>query len=266
MAPLLSIVVVNWNSRDLLQQCLQSIGSSDSIQIVVIDNASTDASAEMLVREFPRVLLIRNEANRGFACANNQGWCASTAKFILFLNSDTVVDPDILTGLVGFMDTHPDAGAASPRLTRRDGRAQPFAFGGDPTPGYLLTRGAARIFLRRALHDWELREVQIVDWVSGACLIARRQALEQVDGFDENFFMYFEDNDLCLRLRKAGWKIYFNPKIAITHLGGATLGQNRARTQWYAVSLRYFYRKHYSFPARLALEIMLPLYRRMNPL
>ncbi len=263
----LSVVIINWNTATLLQQCLSTVVSSvDALEgeVIVIDNASTDGSPKMVEQEFSTVHLIRNSKNIGFARANNQGWRTSNGEYVLFLNSDTIALPKALPQLMEFMDNHPDAGACSPRLSRADGTTQPFAFGGDPTPMYLLRRGFARLLLRRPLHDWETRAPLSVDWVSGACLLARRAALEQIDGWNEKFFMYFEDNDLCLRMRRAGWKIFYAPQATITHLGGASLAQSKTRTRFYDASLRYFYRKHYSFFARVALELMLPFYRRIN--
>jgi hypothetical protein len=257
----LSIIIVNWNTATPLKNCLASLAGD--VEIVVVDNASADESAVMVARDFPCVCLVRNPDNMGFARANNQGWRASANEFVLFLNSDTLVPPGALMHLVEFMRAHPNAGASSPRLARADGSTQPFAFGGDPTPAYLLRRGFARLILHRTLHDWETREPQAVDWVSGACLLARRDALEQVSGWDEKFFMYFEDSDLCLRLRRAGWKIFYNPRVTITHLGGASLAQNRTRTQFYDASLHYFYTKHFSLLARALLELLLPFYRRI---
>ncbi len=118
-----------------------------------------------------------------------------------------------------------------PRLARADNSTQPFAFGGDPTPAYLLRRGFARLILHRTLHDWETREPQTVDWVSGACLLARRNALEQVGGWDEKFFMYFEDSDLCLRLRRAGWKIFYQPHVQRSRILAARVWRRTERAR-----------------------------------
>ena len=220
----LLVVIVSWNTAHLLANCLRSIlGGATGLthKIIVVDNASTDGSPELIAREFSNVALICNTENIGFARANNHGWRTGNSTYVLFLNSDTMVPSEALKRFADFMDTHPDAGACGPRLMRADGTIQPFAFGGDPTPGYLLKRGLARWVLHHPLHDWETRTPQSVDWVSGACLFVRRNVLEQVGGFDENFFMYFEDNDLCRRIRKAGWKVFYNPEVTITHLGGA---------------------------------------------
>lgn len=262
----LSIVIVNWNTCRLLRECLRSLAACAGFsgwQCIVVDNASTDGSAEMVAREFPQVELIGNDSNAGFGAANNQGIRAAAGRYILFLNSDTVVPDHALTELVRFMQEHPQAGACGPRLARPDGHAQSFAFGGDPTPGYLLRRGLSRRLFKKPLHDWETKEPQTVDWVSGASLLIRNEALQRAGGFDEDFFMYFEDNDLCLRLRRAGFQIWYDPQVTITHLGGASLAQSAVRTGWYDASLRCLYAKHYTPLARLTLEILLPLYRRM---
>ncbi len=264
---MLSIVIVSRNTSSLLADCLRSIpagAEAQSHEIIVVDNASSDGSAEMVAREYPRVQLIRNSVNVGYARANNQGIRLSQGRYLLLLNSDTIVPAGALSALGQFMDDHPDAAACGPRLARTDGLTQPFAFGNDPTLAYLLARGWNRLIFRRSLHDWETHNVQPVDWVSGAALIARHDAIDQVGGFDERFFMYFEDNDLCLRLRRAGWQVIYNPAVTITHLGGASLKPSVSRTWYYDASLRYFYSKHYTPLARIGLELMLPFYRRLN--
>jgi GT2 family glycosyltransferase len=260
----LTIVIVSWNVAALLADCLRSILAGMEVvdnEIIVVDNASSDNSVEILRREFPHCRLIQNDHNAGFARANNQGIAASTGHYVLLLNSDTVVKPGTLTGLVEFMASHPDAGIVGPRLLRPNGAPQAFAFGGDPTLGYLLRRGISHLLLRRALHDWKTGQVQEVDWVSGACLLARREAIEQAGLLDENIFMYFEDNDWCLRIRQAGWKVYYNPQVEIIHLGGQSLKQNPAARHAYYRSLDYFYAKHYGPMARFALQVSLMPYR-----
>jgi N-acetylglucosaminyl-diphospho-decaprenol L-rhamnosyltransferase len=265
----LSLIVLSWNTADLLADCLRSIPAGAAglnYQVVVVDNASTDGSADMVARDFPDVQLIRSSENLGFARGNNLGIRAANpdTPYILLLNSDTLIKPGTLTALVHFMDTHPDAGAVSPRLLRPDGTPQPYAFGGDPTPMYLLRRAMKQLLLHRYLHDWAMDHLQSVDWVSGACLLVRRVAIEQVGLLDENMFMYFEDNDWCLRIRKAGWRVYYNPQVEIIHLGGQSLKKNpRARSAYYN-SLVYFYTKHYGRFSQWLLRLMLPLYQRIS--
>ena len=214
----------------------------------------------MVQREFPDVHLIVNEGNLGFARANNRGIAASRGRYVLLLNSDTVASPAALEMLVAFMDVHPEAGVVGPRLLRPDGTAQPYAFGGDPTLGYLLRRGFNRLLRRRYLHDWDTDAIQEVDWVSGVCLMARRVAIEQAGPLDEAMFMYFEDNEWCLRIRKAGWKVYYDPQAAIVHIGGQSLAKNPAARRAYYESLRYFYRKHYGFVASTLMDACVRLY------
>ena len=215
----------------------------------------------MVAAEFPEVRLIRNAENIGFARGNNIGIAASTGRYVLLLNSDTIVPPGTLARLVAFMDAHPQAGACSPRLLQPDGTPQPYAFGCDPTLGYLLRRGVNRLLFRRPLHDWAVAEPIEVDWVSGACLLVRREAIDQVGGLDEAMFMYFEDNDWCRRMRLAGWQVYYVPTVEITHIGGASLKQNPAARAAYYRSLAHFYEKHYGWPGRLLLKVLLPVYR-----
>jgi GT2 family glycosyltransferase len=265
--PALLILIVSWNTRDLLRDCLRSLQpeAHPEWDVLVVDNASTDDSVAMVRREFPTVRLIENERNAGYARANNQGLRASTAPYALLLNSDTRATPVAIQGLIAFMEAHPEAGAVSPRLLRADGTAQPFAFGGDPTLSDLLRRAALRVTAGRSLHDWATERTQSVDWISGACLLARRTAIEQVGLLDEDFFMYFEDNDWCLRLRRAGWKTYYDPAQAIVHLGGQSLARNPQAQTAYETSLRHFYRKHYGAAAELVLRMLLPVYSRMRP-
>ena len=263
----LAIIIVSWNTAELLANCLRSLPAGTTglnTTVIVVDNASTDGSAERVAAEFPHVQLIRNTANAGFARANNQGLRASPGAYAVLLNSDTVVKPGALTALVQFMEAHLAVGACSPRLVRPDGTPQPYAFGGDPTLPYLLRRALNQVLFHRYLHDWASPAVQEVDWVSGACLLARRAAFDQAGLLDENIFMYFEDNEWCLRLRQAGWKICYDPEAEIIHVGGQSLRQNPAAQAAYARSLQYFYARHYAKPAQWALRLLLPLYARMR--
>ena len=267
----LAILLLSWNTANLLADCLRSIPAGAvglDYAIIVVDNASTDGSPDMVARDFPDVQLIRSPENLGFARGNNLGIRAADpgTPYLLLLNSDTLVKPGALTALVRFMDAYPEAGAVGPRLLRPDGTPQPYAFGGDPTLRYLLRRGLKRLLFHRYLHDWAMNETLTVDWVSGACMLVRRAAIEQVGLLDENMFMYFEDSDWCLRMRQAGWKVYYHPQAEIVHLGGQSLKKNPQARQAYFTSLRYFYRKHYSPWTRAFLAFFacfLPFYRRM---
>lgn len=268
--PDLSVVIVSWNTAALVQDCLQSIfapsSSFDAVEVVIVDNASSDGTPDQIKRNWPQVRLIENTNNRGFASANNQGLAVSRGRYVALLNSDTLVSASALAELVAFMDEHPEAGACGPRLLQPNGQPQAFAFGDDPTPAYLFWRGFSHLILHRPLHDWSTKQTQVVDWVSGACLVARRQAIEQAGPLDEAIFMYFEDNDWCLRFRQCGWKIYYTPATSITHIGGQSRKQNPAAQAAYYSSLQYFYLKHYGWLSRFWLTISLPFYRRFNRL
>jgi N-acetylglucosaminyl-diphospho-decaprenol L-rhamnosyltransferase len=258
-----SIVIVNWNTRDHLIQCLRSIRENGpQCEVVVVDNGSNDSSSEIVKSDFPEVKLVLQKENQGYSRANMAGFRISSGKYVVFLNSDTILPAGTLDCLVGLMEEQPRIAACAPRIVQWDGKTQPFAFGGDPRLGYLLARACARLGIHAPLHDWETAGILDVDWVSGACLFARRSAFEQVGGFDERIYLYFEDNDLCLRLRKAGWRVVYNPLATITHIGGASFSNAESRKECYYQSLRYFYSKHYSPFSCLALRILLPLYQQ----
>ncbi len=253
----LSVIIVTWNVRDLIRACLASlpealtpatVGAAQASplphEIIVVDNASTDGTAGLLLSDYPGIQLLENSENLGFARANNRALALAQGRYVVLLNADTEPRPGALAGMVRFMDAHARCGAASPRLVCPDGTPQAYAFGRDPSPFYLLRRALAHR-RQKYLHDWAISEPVQVDWVSGACLVARREAVAQVGGLDERIFMYFEDNDWCRRMRAAGWEVWYNPAVEVMHIGGASLGRNeRARAAYYE-SLVYFYRKHY---------------------
>jgi GT2 family glycosyltransferase len=228
----LSIIIVNWNTCEMLASCLQSVQESlarfplaagAAAEILVVDNASRDGSAAMLQARFPDVRLIHNRFNVGFACANNKAIVQSQGEYILLLNPDTVVHDDGLAQLVQFLDAHPQAGVAGSRLLNPDGSLQvscaPF-----PTLSRELWR---MLHLDRlsaygvcAMHRWSLEQPRQVDAVQGASLLVRRALLDQVGLLDEEYFMYTEEIDLCYRIHRAGWQIYWVPASRVTHYGG----------------------------------------------
>ena len=227
----LSIIIVNGNTRQLLADCLRSIYATQhnlSCEIFVVDNASTDDSADMVALQFPRVKLIENQENVGFARANNQAIRLSQGRYILLLNSDTIVQPAALVTLVDFMRHHPPVGAIGPRLLNADGTLQPSCY---PmlTPGREFWR---LLFLEnlapRATYNmsqWDNDTPRQVEVIKGACLLLRRTTLEQVGMLDERYFMYSEEMDLCYRLLSAGWNLYWVPQAQVTHLGEASSRQ-----------------------------------------
>ncbi len=234
----LSIIIVSFNVRDLLDACLKSVQESarDELryEIIVVDNASTDGSARMVRQHYPEVRLIANRENRGFAAANNQGIRESHGRYVLLLNPDTEVLDDALAVMVAFLETHPSFGAAGPQLLYPDGSFQHSAF---RFPGVLQTFFDFFPLHHRLLDSrlngrypraWYARGTPFpIDHPLGACLMARRATVEQVGLLDEGFFMYCEEIDWCWRMREAGWQIACVPHARVIHHAGASASQFR---------------------------------------
>jgi GT2 family glycosyltransferase len=246
----LSIVIVNWNTRELLADCLRSVyetAGSLRFEIFVVDNASTDGSVEMVHDQFSTVHLLENQENVGFARANNQAVCHCSGRYVLLLNSDTEVYADALDSMVQFMESHAQAGGCGPRLLNTDGSLQVSAY-----PMLTPEREFWRlIFLdqlwRRASYNqerWDPLTAHPVDVIIGACLLLRRTVLEEVGLLDENYFMYTEEVDLCYRLAQAGWELWWVPWATVAHHGGASARQiaEEMYIQLYHSKAR-FYRK-----------------------
>lgn len=254
---LLSIIIVSWNSCDCLDKCIESIaGGTDGmdVEIIVVDNNSSDASRQMCERKHPGVKYIELEQNMGFARANNIGIRNSCGRYVILLNPDTVVEPDAIRFLIDFMESTPDAGAAGPRLIQPDGSVQGSArrfpslrtaFLGRTS---LLQRilggsGAARSEIPCLSH--ESLEPLEVDWISGACMIVRREVIEIAGLLDERFFMYWEDADWCYQMKKHGWRIFWVPKSRILHLTGQSSQLLRVRTTLaFHKSIFYYFQKN----------------------
>jgi hypothetical protein len=271
--PRISVVIVNWNTRDYLRTCLCSLvgavpsaalrtGREPPLQeIIVVDNASGDGSALMAANEFPRVRLIRNQRNIGYAAANNQGIRASKGDYIMLLNPDAWVQKGCLQSLARFLDGNPRAAAAAARLLNPDGSLQQSVRSFPaPLPLIFDALGLARLFPRsRVLAAyrmtwWDHSEVRQVDQPMASALMLRRKALDEVGLFDERFPLYFNDVDLCLRLKRAGWKIFYLPHAVCVHHVAASTAQVRcAAIAESHRSLLRFYRKHYR-------AIPLPIY------
>ena len=256
----ISAIVVTYQSRDSVAQCLRSIaGQAD--EVVVVDNASTDGTCELISQEFPAVKLIPNRRNRGFAAAANQGLIAASGDYLLVLNPDTEVAPGALRELSGFLDTHLAVGLAGPQLRNQRGEVIPSCTT-TPTLGILLVRTTAlRLLFGKSaaqrhydLADRDWSEQAPVEVISGACMMARRQAIAQVGGLDESFFLYFEDDDWCVRMRGSGWQVWYWPRAVVTHLGGASTGQisRRGRRNAHLRSAAYYLHKHFGLWAALA--------------
>jgi GT2 family glycosyltransferase len=250
--PRVTAVVVSYNTREDLRRCLASLRAHSGIpcQVVVVDNASTDGSADLVEKEFPEARVIRNRENVGFSRANNQGLREAAGAYALILNSDAELTPGALPALVARLDARPRLGAAGPRTLSPDGTVQ-VSFGPALTP---LAEWRQRNLVRgvKTREPAALKEAQAragvehePDWLSGSCLLARKDALDAVGGFDEGFFLYEEDVDLCLRLRRAGWGVLFTPAAEVVHHLGRSMQTDpaRARLEYHRSHLR-FYRKH----------------------
>lgn len=253
-APLdLAVVILNYNGGARLLEVVRAVAQSDGIRpgVVVVDNDSSDGSMAALEADLPAlraqspapVLLLRAGANLGYAGGNNLGLSGLTARYLVLLNNDAVVEPGTLALLVAFMDRYPGVGVCAPRLCWPDGRPQPFSYGGDPTPLYLARRAIARR-AGRDLHAWGAGAPRPVDWVAGTCMVLRPLALAAVGLLDERIFMYFEDNDLCLRMRQRGWQVYVVPEVAVRHFNRPSYA-DRARVARYYDGLAHFYARHY---------------------
>jgi N-acetylglucosaminyl-diphospho-decaprenol L-rhamnosyltransferase len=244
----LSIIIVSWNTRALLAQCLTSIYASHpatDFEVIVVDNGSTDGSAGMVRQQFPPVHLIANDTNVGFARANNQALKVISGEFVLLLNPDTYLAPGALDHLLCFMEECPVAGAAGARLLNPDGSLQHSCFRAPTLFGELGHLFHLDLFSRYPMEHWSRTEPQQVEVILGACMIVRRQALNQIGMLDERYFMYSEEVDLCRRLRHARWAIYWQPRAEVVHYGGQSTQQVATEMflQLYHAKLLYF-RKH----------------------
>lgn len=267
-----SVIIVSWNTRALLHACLTSLAdASDSVraEIIVVDNASRDGSARMVEHGFPHVRLIANSRNEGFAAANNRGAGQAHGRYLLLLNSDTVVPPDTIDPMVAYMDAHSGVGALGPRLLNADRSLQRSArdFPHPATDAiailemerWSLAGALARRYQQRTSAYWsDHQRTREVDWITGACLLLRREALEGVGLLDEGYFFFGEEMDLCYRLRQRGWTIVFLAAGDVVHLGGQSASQvPAARLVWHYRGLQRFYRLHRSTGQQAALRLVI---------
>ena len=243
-----SVIIVSFNTRDLLRVCLNSLDETAgelAFEVIVVDNGSTDGSVEMVKEEFLEVNLIANKTNRGFGMANNQGIQIARGQYIVLLNTDTVVLPSALQKMLVFMDSQARIGAAGGLLLTENGQVQP-SIGRFPR---ILEALQFHIGIRELPHQkacYYERQHLNVEYVSGAFIVLRCTVLERVGLFDEQFFFYAEEADLCLRIREAGFTIGYNPDARIIHYGGGSC-QKHTRSVHRLVSRLRFLRKHKGF-------------------
>jgi N-acetylglucosaminyl-diphospho-decaprenol L-rhamnosyltransferase len=274
----IAVVLVSHDTREALLAALASVRADaaagiEGVEVIVVDNASTDGSAAAVRRAFPEVGVLESPDNAGYGAAANRGIAACSAPYVLLLNSDTVVRPGTLRALAGYLERHPRAGLAGPRLENPDGTLQRscFAFLGTARMAVEKSRlgrwlGAIPVLRERWLvHHGPYDRPRTAPWVLGAALALRRAAFDAVGGFDPGFFLYGEEVDLCFRLWQAGWEVHFAPVATVVHLGGASTAAARREMEVRRVeSARRFYRRHYP-PARAArLDRLIRLAMRMR--
>jgi GT2 family glycosyltransferase len=253
----LSVIIVTFNSAGYLDACLDALDghlAGLSTEICVVDNASEDASREIASRRAPRVQLVANPRNLGFAAGVNRGLAATSGRSVLWLNPDSVLLNGGARELVAYLDAHPEAGILGPKILDPDGELQRSA---RAFPSYdwalghrhsLFTRlFPANPYSKRYLRtDLDPARVQDADWVSGACLLHRREVSDRLGGLDERFFMYCEDVDFCLRARQAGWTVRYHPALTVTHhVAASTHRRSRTMLVERHRSLWRYYRKHF---------------------
>lgn len=240
-----SIVIVNWNTKNLLKNCLNSVYqtiNSLTLEIIVVDNASSDGSVEMLERDFPQTIIIGNQENKGFGTANNQAFAVMKGKYALLLNTDALLTPDAVHKLWSFCEANSQAAIVCGQLLNADGSKQ-NSIASFPSLLTLVANTSLLEYLfpkqfpsKRYEHA---RPIE-VDSAVGACMMIRKRALDETGFFDERYFFFFEETDLAYKMYKSGWKIYHIPDAYIYHLQGQSIGSNlRSRIE--------FYRSRYQF-------------------
>lgn len=254
----LSIIIVNYNTKELLRQTLESVFRNQPgyrFEVFVVDNHSADGSCRMVKEKFPHVLLIENKENEGFSRANNRAIRISQGRYILLLNSDTLVLPGTFDTMINFLEDNPRVGAAGCKVVLTNGKLDLACRRSFPTPLNSLFQAVglsklfpkSELFARYNLTYLDEDETYPVECIVGAFMLVRRETIEQIGLLDETFFMYGEDIDWCFRIKHAGWEIYYHPKAKIIHYKGAT---SVKRKYWmiyeFHRAMLIFYRKHYA--------------------
>lgn len=254
----LSVIIVSYNVRNFLEQCLHSVRRASvniDYEIFVIDNNSTDGSCPMLEAGFPEVRLIKNQVNRGYAAANNQALKMASGKYLLLLNPDTVVNENTLLNCIKFMDSHPDAGATGVRMINGEGKFLPESKRALPTPGtaFFKMSGLAYLFPKSGLFNrYYLGQIDKsatskAQVIAGAFMFIRAEAVRKTGLLDEDFFMFGEDIDYSFRLLKAGYNNYYYPEAEIVHFKGESTKQENIRAvKYFYRAMSVYVRKHYS--------------------
>jgi GT2 family glycosyltransferase len=264
-----SIIIVSWNTRELLRDCIDSIIKQTrriSYEIIVVDNASTDDSASMCEQSFPAVKLIANSINRGFAAANNQGMQIASGRYTLLLNPDTIVLDAAIDRCVAYADAHPDIGVVGCQVLERDGHIQQTGFS-FPSPWtlFLTLTGLPRLFPRSPLFGkpqlgwWRRDSEKDIDVISGMFMLVRQEAIQQVGVMDESYFIYAEEADWCFRFYKAGWRRVFFPNAKIIHVDGGGKSTSQVNVKMLVQlqkSTMIYFRKNLGFASWMTAKVL----------
>jgi len=274
----LSIIIVSYNTKEILNKCLKSVyeslkGSKLKYEVIVVDNNSQDGSVELVEKYFTEVILLKNKENQGYAKANNQGIIISQGKYVLLLNSDTIVINKSIEKMVRFLDKTPTAGVVTPKVELPNGKIDPACHRGFPTPWASITyflkleKCFPKIRFFSGYHLWykNLLKIHEIDACSGAFFLIKKEVLKDVGMLDEDYFMYGEDLDWCYRIKEKNWKIYYNPESKIIHLKKRSGFENpnekiKKRTnKFFYNTMEIFYKKHYEkkYPAIVTKLVML---------
>jgi N-acetylglucosaminyl-diphospho-decaprenol L-rhamnosyltransferase len=273
VTPDVTIIIVSYNTEHLLKRMFDALDASRGalrLQIIVVDNASRDGSAQLLRTTYQTVELIENKINVGFGRANNQAVSLARGRYILLLNTDAFVSPDTLTKTVAFMDAHPRCGVLGVKLIGSDGSLQPSCryF---PTPWnlFVAATGFARFFPTTRMMDdmsWDHGSVRYCDWVPGCYYLVRREVIERIGLFDPRYFMYLEEVDHCRAARLAGWSIVYYPYTEVVHIGGESAASHDAFTRngrrvfpMQIESELLYFRKHYGISGLLSSVFLIAL-------
>ncbi len=271
----LSIVVVNYNVKNLLKKCLESIFKYEKdieLEVIVVDNNSKDHSQEMLKRDFPRIKLIENKRNVGFSRACNQGIKQSQGRYILLLNPDTEFTSGGFKKMIDFMASKPEVGICGPKMMDQEGNIQ---FSCRSFPSYLTAISSSQSILNRIfpenflsqkylLREKDHSQISEVDWVSGSCLLTKREMFEKIGLLDERFYMYVEDVDLCYRAKKSGFSVFYFPEVmVIHHIGKSTQKEEFIMQVEHHRSMYYFYKKHHNPNVFLKGIVFLSIWMRL---
>ncbi|MBD3413418.1 MAG: glycosyltransferase [Candidatus Aminicenantes bacterium] len=265
----LTVIIINWNTKHLLSLCIQAVKDHTrklSLQIIVVDNHSSDGSPEMVEQKFPDVTLIKNKKNRGYGKAGNQGLKRAEGKYVLILNSDVTVNSGCLDDMFRFMESRPDIGASACKLTFPDGTLQHSCRKFPDFKTYLLMLLGVRFvfpglkpFREYLMLDWDHSDIREVDQIMGSFMFIRDRVIKEVKGFDPRFWMYFEEVDLCLRIHEKGWKIAHYPYASAVHFlskSSEQWGEVKTIKEYQKSLLKYFQknRKWYEYCTLLAVS------------